>query len=186
MNVNFDKEQFAITFATALETLAGSEKITKDMLRGLSRSVLEAHHATEDVQYINRLLPTLSPINHRAMVEFFKAFGGFMFDETEKRFTKKHKKTYDAKHILSLAFLENPMNNIWSWSERHLNVEKKPERSLTDRIKDDVSKWLAKAAKDKVSQASILEAVFSAGIEPDAVMVAFEHMGLEFATTEQE
>ncbi len=65
MNMNFDKAVFNAAFEAAIIVLAGAEKITKETLKDLSRTVLVAHHATEDIGYINRLVDVLTPVNKK-------------------------------------------------------------------------------------------------------------------------
>ena len=186
MNANFDKKAFEKVFSQALRKLAGAEKITKDVLRDMSRSVLEAHHATEDVAYINQIIPVLTPINRKVAILFFKEFSGFQWDDETKRFTKKSKKHYDAKHQLSMDFLADPHQNIWTWAERNVEVEKKPAPSLLDKVEIFIHDVLPKAEKAGITQAEIITAIFKAGVKPEAVIAAFDAMGLELAEVEPE
>ena len=72
----FDKNQFDAAYKANVEKLAASEKITKELLRSMSRDVLEAHHATGDVAYINGIIAVLSPMNKKVCILFFKEFSG--------------------------------------------------------------------------------------------------------------
>ena len=186
MNVNFDKKAFQIQFAKDLKKLAGAEKITKEGLRDMSRSVLNAHHATEDVSFINQLIPVLTPVNRKVAILFFKEFSGFMWDAETMRFVKKSKKNYDNAHAASMAFLEDPHNNIWTWAERNVEVEKKPQPSVLEKVETFIHDILPKADKAGLTQADILTAIFKGGIKPEAVIAAFDAMGLELAGVEPE
>lgn len=186
MNAKFDKAAFTVKFAKALEELAGAERITKEHLRFLSRDVLEAHHATEDVAFINQLIPVLTPVNRKVAILYFKNFSGFQWDDEAKRFSKKNKKKYDDAHKASMDFLADPLNNIWVWAERNVEIEQKPAPSVLEKVELFIKDILPKAEKAGLSQADILGAVFKAGIEAGAVIAAFDAMGLEFAGVEPE
>lgn len=186
MNVNFDKKAFQIEFSKQLKRLAGAEKITKDLLRDMSRDVLRAHHATEDIIFINELIPVLTPVNRKVAILFFKEFSGFMWDNETLRFVKKSKKNYDNAHAASMAFLDDPHNNIWTWAERNVEVEKKPQPSILEKVETFIHDVLPKAEKAGYTQADILGAIFKAGVKPEAVIAAFDAMGLEFAGVDAE
>lgn len=178
MNVNFDKKAFQIQFAKALKKLAGAEKITKEVLRDMSRDVLRAHHATEDIIFINELIPVLSPKNRSITILFFKEFSGFMWDKETQRFVKKSKKNYDNAHAAAMAFLEDPHKNLWTWAEKELKEDAlKVKPSLVEGVEKYVHNLLPKAKKAGVSEADILAAVFRAGVSTKAVVAAFMAMG---------
>ena len=163
----FDKVVFERDFGTAIDNVKKSEDVTKRELRVLSRTVLEAHHCTENVHYINVLLGVLSPVNRRACVEYFKAFSGFKYDDNVKLFSKKDKPKYDEKHKSALLFLEDPLNNIWVWCDRNLKIEAK-EPSL-EAFSKYVTNFVNKT-QGKISHAEILKAVFKAGMTLDEVV----------------
>ena len=77
----FDKVVFEAGFVRAIRHLGKAEKITKELLRSLSRTVLEAHHATEDVSFLNRTIEVLTPINRQVVVKYFQHYSGFHYDE---------------------------------------------------------------------------------------------------------
>lgn len=179
MNVNFDKVKFEALFVEAINKLAGAERITKELLKALSRSVLEAHHATENVAYINQLIPVLTPMNRKVVVLFFKEFSGFQWDDENKRFTKKSKKKYDAAHATSMEFLADPHNNIWTWAERNVEVEKKPAPGVLEKVALFMTEIMPKAEKAGIEQADVLKAIFASGIKADAIIAAFNAMDYE-------
>ena len=122
----FDKKAFEQAFNGAIKTLTKAETTVKEQVRALSRSVLEATHATGDVSYVNKMLRALTPMNRKTAALYFKDFLGFHFDDKLKEFTGKNKKEYDEKHSAAMEFLEDPLNNMWSWVERQgVEVEKK-------------------------------------------------------------
>lgn len=176
----FDKSTFEKSFATAIEKLAVSESVTKRELRDLSRSVLEAWHATGNVVYANKLLGVLSPMNKKTAIVFFKHFSGFHFDDVMGAFDHKSKKRYDIAHADCVKFLTDPNNNIWSWAERHIEVSHKPFDVTS------VEKYMTKAIKEAagvgLSHTDLLKAVFKAGIDPACIIQVMDEMGYEFDT----
>ena len=162
----FNREAFIVNFKKSLETLAGSEKTTKAELQVLSRTVLEASIETGDVAYINALIPVLTPVNKKVAVAFFETFSGFSFNETMA--TGKSKKRWDKCHAEAKAFLEDPMNNIWSWADRHVEVVKK-EFSL-DQVTDAFKTYTKKAQKAGLTQKDVIKAILASGVELDTVI----------------
>lgn len=174
----FNVQKFFNDFEISIRALQESERITKDALRALSRSVLEALHTKDvktygDIQYTNRLLGVLSPMNKRTFVLFMQEFSGFLFKEDEQVFSKKDKRkddagvmACDAKRDNALEHLLDPHFNLWTWAERNVKVEKKTFR--LDTLSKDVKK--AMDAKDEegnalYSKADIIKAILSGGID---------------------
>ena len=122
----FDKKVFEKEFKTRIDNLGKAEASVRAELNVLSRGVLEAVHATEQIGYVNQLLAVLTPVNRKAAVVFFKHFAGFHYDEATRMFTKKSKKRYEQAYKNAMEFLEDPNNNMFSWAERHIEVEQKP------------------------------------------------------------
>jgi hypothetical protein len=170
---------FDAAFANVLETLAGSERITKETLKTVSRDVLCIWHQTGNVGYANKLLLVLTPINKKVAVAFFKRFSGYSFDDTSGMFTKKSKKRYEDAHKDCMEALDDPHFNIWTWADRHIEVQPKAF-SL-----DSVNKYYVSALKQAqgagLTQADVIRAIFSAGVEPSAVVAAFNEMAFKDA-----
>lgn len=164
----FDKAVFIKAFDAAIIALAGAEKITKAVLLDLSRSVLEAHHVTEDVGYINRLIAVLTPVNKKVAVLYFQAFSGFKYSAEAQQFTNKNKKDYDACHKAALEFLEDPLNNIWTWAAREVEIEAK-EFDLA-RLKKNLEATLKKSKDNGISQLQVIETMMEAGLELDTLI----------------
>lgn len=122
----FDKKAFEGKFNAAIKVLTKGENEVRAQLNVLSRTVLEAVHATENIGYVNKLIDVLTPINRKAAIVFFKHFAGFHYDDATAQFTKKSKKRYDQAHADAIVFLEDPNNNLFSWASRHIEVEQKP------------------------------------------------------------
>lgn len=162
--MEFNKEQFIKAFDKALRSIKRSESITKEVLRDTSRTVLEAVHATGDIGFVNRLIAILSPMNRKTAILYFAHFTGFSHDSVTGLFTKKSAKRYDEAHKLALEFLEDPHQNIWTWAERNIEVERK--EFTVDKVSDVVKR----AIKKNISQADILKAVLASGIELEALI----------------
>lgn len=175
----FNKQYFETIFAQSLEKLSTSESITKRELRDLSRSILQAWHETGNVIYINRLLKVLTPVNKKVMIKFGVHFGGFSFDETLGEFTHKSKKRYDKAHAEYVEFMENPNNNVWSWAERHIEIQQKP--FAVENVEKFIKTALHKGAGVGLSQVDILKAVFKAGIDPACIVQVMDELGFEFS-----
>lgn len=177
----FDKKAFELRYEEAIATLAGAEKITKEVLRELSRSVLEVLHCDDapDIRFVNRLLEVLTPMNKRTAIIYFQHFGGFYFNEKEGCFGKKDKSKnaqgiarYEACKAASLAFLEDPLNNIWSWAEQHVKVEAK-KVDFKGKIIGDIQKAMKADPKNNpepLDEEDVINAVFEAGISAETIM----------------
>ena len=182
--MSFDKKVFEGKFNAGVKTLAKAEGAVRETLNELSRSVLEATHATENIGYINKLMTALTPVNRKAAVVFFKHFAGFHYDEATKLFTKKSKKRYDNAHKLALAFLEDPLNNLFSWAERHVEVEQKPfdPDSFKKGFKRMFDQRLQQARDHGMTQAELFALLFKkedgkVGIDVSAIVSVLEAMG---------
>ncbi len=172
----FDKNQFDAAYKANVKKLAASEKITKDLLRSMSRDVLEAHHATGDVAYINGIIAVLSPMNRKMCILFYKEFSGHLCNE-EGVFGKKDKKRYDEAHKKSFDGLEDPNFNVFSWADRHVEIEKKPY--TLGKLQQQVATLVKKAESEKIPHAEIIRAVLASGIEIAEFMKVVEHMAEE-------
>jgi hypothetical protein len=172
MNKQFNKEKFEAAFTVAVTALAVSEKATKDILRICSRDVLEAHHATENIQYCNDLIAVLSPINRKTAVLFFQEFSGFHYETASMRFTKKDKKSYEQKYAASSDRLKDPHFNLWSWAETSVKVEK--STPTLEGFTKYVKKFVANSPG--ISHAEMARAVFESGISPEAIIEALEYL----------
>lgn len=173
----FDKNQFDAAYKANVAKLAASEKITKDLLRSMSREVLEAHHATGDVAYINGIIAVLSPMNKKVCVLYFKEFSGHLYSEEAKAFGKKDKKRYDDAKKKSFDQLEDPLFNVFYWAERNVEVERKP--FTLGKLQQQMGSLVKKAEENKISHADIIRALFANGVEIGEFMKVVEHMAEE-------
>ena len=173
----FDKLTYDKSFNTSIESLVSSEKTTRSLVLDLSRSILNALHMSQDIGYVNRFLDALTPMNKKTAVLYFKEFTGFHFDADAMQFAKKDKKTYAEKSEAAAKFLDDPLNNLWSWAARNVEIEKK-EFSL-DAVTTYIAATLKKADKNHMSQADVLRAVLKGGINADAILVLMQEMGVQ-------
>lgn len=177
------REQFSVLFAASLAELGKAEDVTRRELRTISRNLLSGIHGWEDamligdVQFINQVIPVLTPINRKVYVLFMKHFAGFHFDDKLNIFTKKSAKRYaDAKKDAQ-EFLADPNNNMFSWADRHIEIAPKPfdEKGITKYIEGQ----LKKAVGAGKGQADVVRAVFAAGIKADVVVAIMAKMADE-------
>lgn len=180
MSKEFDVKAFEAAFAKSIVKLISSERITKAELQTLSRTVLYAVHVTGDIDYCNRLIEVLTPVNKKVAIVYFKHFAGFSFDDALSLFTKKSKKRYEEAHKLAMEFLDDPMNNIWSWAARNIEIEQK-EFTL-DKVTEGVKQMMKKAGNAGFSQADVMRAIIKAGVEIDTIIACMD----SFADVEKE
>lgn len=171
----FNKVAFESSFNSRLIDLRNSEKITRAALLDLSRKVWEGFHHTEDVAYLNRILEVLTPVNRKVCIAFFREFSGFRFDEKEMKFIKKDKKHYEEKKASVTEWLDDPLNNIWSWSERNIEIEAKEFDA--SRLKKQAESLLKKAENNGFKKADVLRAMMDSGITEAELIEFVESLG---------
>lgn len=173
----FDKKAFDVQFDNAIETLTVSEKTTKQILRDLSRSVLDVLFFTEDIGYINRTINSLSPVNKKVAIEYFKTFSGFHFVKEANCFGKKNKKAFEQMKQSAIEFLADPHNNIWTWAEVNIDIQAKPFD--INAVAKYFSSALKKAEKAGYTDADVLAQVFASGIDIDAITLAMKQLSVK-------
>lgn len=171
----FNKVAFDSRFNTRLNDLRSAEKVTKAALMDLSREVFVAFHATEDIDYINRILEVLTPVNKKVSIEFFKEFSGFKYDDKQGKFSGKDKKHYDEKKAATLAWLEDPLNNIWVWADRNIEIEKKEFDA--ERLKKQAASLLKKATDNGFQKADVFKALMESGVTEADLIGFIESLG---------
>ena len=169
-----DKKAFDVNFDAAIETLTNSEKTTKQILRELSRSVLEVLFFTEDIGYVNRTINSLSPLNKRVAVEYFKTFSGFHYVKEAEAFGKKDKKKFEQVKAEALDFLSDPHNNIWTWSVVNIDIVAKPFDIHA--VAKYFNNAIKKAEKAGYSDVDVLAQVFASGIDISAITQAMKQL----------
>ena len=180
----FDRTKFYSTFDARLATLAQAEKMTKDMVRDLSRDTLAITHEIQDIGFVNRFIDVLTPMNRKTAILFFKEFSGFKWDDTEIKFVQKDKKNYDKAQAKSVAALDDPHFNMWTWAEKNVTVEAKPFD--LSKVTVFAKQALKKAEENGIKQSDLLKAFFAGGFEPDALVAFMEQMAGEVAPVEGE
>lgn len=172
----FNSAAFLASFDRQLKHLATSEKITKTTLQTLSRDLLALLHTKNDKQgdigYINRTVAVLTPVNRKVFLEFGREFTGYILNDDGTMFLKKSKRHYDVVAIKAMEWLDDPMNNIWSWADRHIELVSK-EFTL-DSVKKQTESMLKKAKKANISQSEMLAAIFESGFTIDALLIMLE------------
>jgi hypothetical protein len=178
----FDRVAFDASFLEAVGAIKGAEEITRREVRALSRSVLSALHCTENVGYLNTFLEALTPVNRKAMVIYFQAFTGFHFDSKSELFTKKDKVTYADKEAAAEKFLDDPMNNFWSYAQRAIKVEAK-EFTL-DAVTKATETFLKKAKNNNFKEVDVLRAMLKGGITAESIIAIMDDLGFDVAMEE--
>ncbi len=177
LNKQFDIKAFNAQLDATLETLKGAERITKETLRILSREMLDAIHVGGDIQPVNRLLEVLTPMNRKTCVLFFQEFSGHLYSENEEKFTKRDKGNYAKKEQASAEFLDDPMNNIWSWVIRKGLEVGEPKEFTLLKITKQTESLLKKADKAGFKQADVFKAMIAGGLEMDTITAILVEMG---------
>ena len=154
--------------------------------------MLEAVHATEQIGYVNQLLAVLTPVNRKAAVVFFKHFAGFHYDEVTRMFTKKSKKRYEQAHKNAMEFLQDPNNNMFSWAERHIEVEQKPfdQASFLKAQHKAFIRAVQQARDNGIDQKELFTAMFKPeegkpGLDVNALVAVLEAMDVVEVNVEE-
>jgi hypothetical protein len=173
-NKDFDAIAFNAQLEGKLNALKDAEKITKETLRELSREMLDAVHVGGDIQPVNRLLDVLTPVNRKACVLFFQEFSGHFYSEKDQKFGKRDKGNYAAKYKLAEEFLDDPLNNVWSWATRHIEMEKKEFTLL--KVTKQVESLLKKSAAAGFKQTDVFKAMLAGGLDMETITAIMEEM----------
>lgn len=190
----FDKAKFEVDFNNRIGSLAKGEKTVRAEINVLSRTVLEAVHATENIGYVNSMLRVLTPVNKNAAIEFFQHFTGFHFDEASRMFTTKSKKRYIQAEKLAMEFLQDPNNNMFSWAERaklgRAETEFKPDEFLKKAHKNFM-KYIQTARDHGISQKELFSIMFKPeegkpGVDAEALVAVLAAMGEVNVVEEEE
>ena len=173
------RADFMVSFAAQLAELSAAERITKEKLKDMSRSLLGALVGAPDydalllgdIQFINSVIPILTPMNKKTFVLFMQEFSGFNHEVETCVFTTKVQRDKVKIKERTLAFLEDPHNNIWTWAEKNVKVEKKAFKL------EQVTKIIEKAREaTEGNDEAILLAVLDGGISIESLVLVMEHM----------
>ena len=162
--------------------IQAAEKITKVKLGVLSRDLLMYVPESDDIEAVNRLFEVLTPVNKSVAIEFFTHFLPWDAErDTGKNFIRfggktkgEKKRSRSVKNIKE--FLADEKNNIWTWAETEIQVEKK-KKDFAGMITRQVTKALeGDEASDTpaISAADVLSAVFAGGVSLEAFLEAAE------------
>lgn len=154
-----DVKAFDAEFNNAVEQLGASEKITKSLLKVYASLAVQAVHQFQNPAYLNKLRGALTPVNKKVFTEFALYYAGYSFDKDAQAFTTKSKKRYIEAKARWDAFCEDPLNNIWVFADRHIQVERKPfnVQALNDSFK---RVWRA-AHEANISNVDVIKAMLS-------------------------
>lgn len=176
----FDRTKFVSSFDATLTRLKRAEHIGKEVLMPLSRDLLLMLHSDEknqgDIGYINRTIAVLSPANKKVFVLFMKEFTGFICNDDNTMFVKKSKKHYAVVQAMALAWLDDPLNNFYSWVGRQ-KIEATKVEFNAEYVKSATKKMLEKAHKSGMSNAQVLEAMFEGGLQLSDLIAMLDHAG---------
>jgi hypothetical protein len=185
------RAEFVELFAIAIGFLRESEEVTKRELKALSRTLLAALHGvdadallTGDIQFVNQTLPVLSNVHRKVAVLFFQHFAGFHYDDGTKVFTKKSAKRYAEAREAAVAFLADPNQNIFTWAEREIVVERKPFEM--NKVTTFISGALKKAPGVGKTRVDVLRAVFAGGFTAVELLAVMEELQAQELARQQD
>lgn len=166
--VVFSLEAFNESFDKNLKALGKAEKLTRELVKDMSRDVLNALYVTEDSGKLNQFIAVLSPVNRKVAILFYREFSGFKWDEDEASFGKKDKKGYDKAKGKGVRELEDPHFNLWTWADKNVDIQKKPLK-LAD-VTKFIEKTLKRAGEEGIDQADVIKAILDGGLEFDTLL----------------
>ena len=157
--VRLSKEQFAAQFPEAHKALCVSEATSKDLIQQWANHVLDHVHEFGNSNFLNTFCKGLSPVNLRAVREFFKEFSGFTFNEDDLVFEGKAKKYLAYKKKWEDERADDTFT-IWTWQKNRLTIERAP--FAADDVAKRAGRLFNEAHKANISKADILKGILSA------------------------
>lgn len=178
----------------AIDAIAKAEKITKNKLGEVSRTILQYLVETEDARPVNRLLGKddkgsflLTPVNWRIAVQYFAHFLPFTsnYEKEVKQaaikggdrvplvFSKKNKRKWDDQVAQIEAWLSNEDNDLWVWSN-NAEIEAKPvdyRKQITNAVKKALDE-----GKGGMSLVDVFEAMMEADVDMADMFITLEGM----------
>lgn len=170
---------------TRIESLSNAEKMSKELFSPLSRDLLQFLLDTGDVRPINLLMSDgiLSAINLRTARNFFKNFVPFENingkDDKLESFGKIKPSKKEEKFQKIRDFLADPLNNIYTWANRHEEVVVKEWKI------DHVTNTVKKALEKGFSKETILRATLEAGITAKDILALMGELAKEEEAREE-
>lgn len=166
----------------AIDALASSEKITREVLANISRELLMYVPDSQDIDAVNRLIGVLTPVNKKMAIMFFSHFLPWIVEKTPEgdfqRFGKKFEgdKKIARRMTLIDTFLKDTTNTIWTWSKVNVSVEPS-QKDFARLIQNNVKNALKgdqKTNTPPLNPALVMDAVFSGGIGVAELINALE------------
>jgi len=164
-----------MVYAT-IDTIDAAEKVTKTALASLSRDMLVYVTESHDIDYVNKLLSVLTPMNEKAAIIYFGNFLPFTKEkDTDGNFLRFGKMLKGDKKVAKKvdairAWLEEEENTIWTWVKDNVTLE---QRDLHKPIVSAITKALKgdeKTGTPPLTVEEILRDVFSTDISVDDVL----------------
>lgn len=155
-----------------LDAIANAEKITRAELGHLSREALTYVMDTQDIDFINRLMGVLTPMNKQTCILYFSHFLPWEHendkDDVFQRFGKKMlgDKKLAKRVALIEAWLADETNNVWTWAKDNVDISKKPDfkarvtSSIKKALEGDEGKEVA-----PLTSMELLAAIFEGGFD---------------------
>ena len=164
----FDRNEFLAAFDKKLKTLDKAEKVTKEIVKEMSRDLLHITYENQDIGFINRFINALTPMNRKTAILFFKEFSGFTWNKDEVSFITKDKKNWEKTVAKGTEALEDPHFNLWTWAEKNVEVEVKPLD--LSKITVFVQNALKKAEAQGISKADVFKAMMAGGLSAEEIV----------------
>ena len=92
---------------------------------------------------------------------------------------KKDKKNYEEVKEKAVAFLEDPLNNLWTWAARNIVMEAKEFDEA--RMRKAFENTIKKADKEGFTQVQMLKSFISAGLKIDTLMLLIDEQNKQMA-----
>lgn len=164
---------------TKISTLANAEKVTKALLAELSRDLLDyvMVDGMHDIAAVNRLLAALTPVNRKVAIEFFNVFTSHKYNPDTQAFGGKDRKRHDKVLAACVEFLADPLNTIWTWAEKNIDVTPKPKDYF-----NKLAKLVEKALSDEqegILAVDVINAILTAGLDELTVKLILEEREAE-------
>jgi len=111
-------------------------------------------------------------MNRKTAVIFFNHFLPHVYDDNQGVFGAKIKGDKKVQEFVSRSaeFLANEENNIWTWADKNIQMEKKP-KNYANKIEHLVKKAL-EDDKEGIDSLTVMEAIVKAGVSVDDVFTA--------------
>jgi hypothetical protein len=138
----------------------------------------------DTIELVNELLAVLTPMNKTIAIAFFKKHLPWGWLEEGQRFDKKFDegKRYGKKWDDTIAFLEDPANDIWSWAKANLVTQfivPNYQKMITNAVSNAMAGKKNPDTGERegaISAVTILEAVVAGGVSADDLLEVFSNI----------